>query len=59
MPLLDHLIELRGRLIYCLAGFLLAFFACFYVSEEIFGFLVGPLADAMSDREGGRYQHHL
>ena len=54
MPLLDHLIELRSRLIYCLAGFLVAFFACFYVAEEIFGFLVAPLADALSDREGGR-----
>jgi sec-independent protein translocase protein TatC len=54
MPLLDHLIELRTRLIYCLVGFLLAFFACFYVAEEIFGFLVGPLADALKDREGGR-----
>ena len=54
MPLLDHLIELRTRLIYCLVGFLLAFFACFYVAEDIFGFLVGPLADALKDREGGR-----
>ena len=54
MPLLDHLIELRTRLIYCLVGFLLAFFVCFYVAEEIFGFLVAPLADALSDREGGR-----
>ncbi len=54
MPLLDHLIELRTRLIYCLVGFLLAFFVCFYVAEEIFGFLVAPLADAMSDRESGR-----
>ena len=54
MPLLDHLIELRSRLMYCLVGFLVAFFACFYVAEPIFGFLVAPLADAMSDREGGR-----
>ncbi len=54
MPLLDHLIELRTRLIYCLIGFIIAFFVCFYVAEEIFGFLVGPLADALSDREGGR-----
>jgi len=54
MPLLDHLIELRTRLIYSLAGFLVAFLFCFYVAEEIFGFLVGPLADALSDREGGR-----
>ena len=54
MPLLDHLIELRTRLIYCLGGFLVAFFVCFYVAEEIFSFLVGPLADALNDREGGR-----
>ncbi len=47
MPLLDHLIELRTRLIYCLAGFVVAFFICFYLAEDIFGFLVRPLSDAL------------
>jgi len=54
MPLLDHLIELRTRLIYCAIGFLVTFFACFFVAEEIFGFLVRPLAAALDEREGSR-----
>ncbi|MFI4987719.1 MAG: twin-arginine translocase subunit TatC, partial [Alphaproteobacteria bacterium] len=44
MPLLDHLVELRRRLIYSFTGFVLAFFVCFYFSGEIFDFLVQPLA---------------
>ena len=36
MPLLDHLIELRRRLIYSFTGFILAFLVCFYFSGEIF-----------------------
>lgn len=54
MPLLEHLVELRTRLIYCSIGFVVAFVACFYVAEPIFGFLVAPLADAMAEREGAR-----
>jgi len=49
MPLLDHLIELRQRLMYSAAGLIVAFFACFYVSLEIFYFLVQPLADVWKD----------
>ncbi len=44
MPLLEHLIELRRRLIYSFTGFILAFLVCFYFSGEIFDFLVQPLA---------------
>ena len=54
MPLLDHLIELRKRLIFCAVGFIVAFFACFFVAEEIFEFLVRPLAAALDEKEGGR-----
>lgn len=54
MPLLGHLIELRSRLIWCMGGFLVAFFACFFVAEDIFGFLVEPLGDAMESRQGAR-----
>lgn len=54
MPLLGHLVELRKRLIWCMAGFLIAFFACFFVAEDIFGFLVEPLGDAMESRDGAR-----
>ena len=45
-PLLDHLIELRRRLIYCILALIVTFFACFYFSEPIFGFLLQPLKAA-------------
>jgi sec-independent protein translocase protein TatC len=46
MPLLDHLIELRKRLIYALLGFFLVFFVTFYFAKPIFSFLIQPaLAD--------------
>ena len=45
-PLLDHLIELRRRLLYCIAAIVVAFGVCFYFSEAIFGFLVQPLLAA-------------
>lgn len=54
MPLLDHLIELRMRLIYSVAAFIVLFFACFYVAEHIFAFLVQPLADALAGRANAR-----
>ena len=54
MPLLDHLVELRKRLIYCFLGFIVLFFACFFVAENIFAFLVQPLADALESKENGR-----
>ena len=46
MPLLDHLIELRKRLIYALLGFFLVFFVTFYFAKPIFSFLIQP---AMND----------
>ena len=42
MPLLDHLIELRRRLIYALLSFLLVFFITFYFAKPIFSFLIQP-----------------
>jgi sec-independent protein translocase protein TatC len=42
MPLLDHLIELRKRLIYALLGFFLVFFITFYFAKPIFSFLIQP-----------------
>jgi sec-independent protein translocase protein TatC len=41
-PLLDHLVELRSRLIKCVIGFAIAFIASFYFSTEIFSFLTKP-----------------
>jgi sec-independent protein translocase protein TatC len=44
-PLLSHLIELRRRLLYSAVGFIVLFFACYAVAEDIFGFLVIPLLE--------------
>jgi sec-independent protein translocase protein TatC len=45
-PLFDHLVELRRRLLWCLATLILAFFICFHFSHEIFAVLVQPLRRA-------------
>jgi sec-independent protein translocase protein TatC len=42
MPLLDHLIELRKRLIYALISFFFVFFITFYFAKPIFSFLIQP-----------------
>ncbi len=41
-PLIDHLVELRQRLIYSVAGFLIAFLLAFYFSSELLHFLIRP-----------------
>lgn len=45
-PLLDHIIELRRRLIYCIIALIVTFLGCFYFSEDIFAFLLQPLKAA-------------
>jgi sec-independent protein translocase protein TatC len=45
-PLLEHLIELRRRLLWCLVTLVLAFFICFKFAREIFAILVQPLLRA-------------
>ena len=45
-PLFDHLVELRKRLLICVAVLLVAFFVCYYFARPIFGFLVQPLKQA-------------
>ena len=46
MPLLDHLVELRNRLLWCVAAMAVAFGVCLYFAKPIFGFLVQPLLAA-------------
>lgn len=55
MPLLDHLVELRRRLLYSVAGLLLAFMICFYFAQDIFNFLAQPLADILLQETGRRF----
>jgi sec-independent protein translocase protein TatC len=49
-PLIHHLIELRQRLIYAIIGFFSAFAICYFYSEEIFQFLVQPLATLLQEK---------
>ena len=45
-PLIDHLIELRRRLLWSVAALGAAFVGCLYVARPIFAFLVQPLLKA-------------
>jgi sec-independent protein translocase protein TatC len=51
-PLMDHLIELRRRLIWSFIALLAAFAVCFYFAEEIFTFLAQPLIQGFGEGEG-------
>lgn len=48
-PLMDHLIELRSRLIKSLLGLLVAFIVCFYFATTIFNILIWPYEWAVGD----------
>ena len=54
MPLLDHLIELRSRLMWSLASILLLFIVIFPFSENVYQVLVQPLADIFEELGGQR-----
>ena len=41
-PLIEHLIELRRRLIWSLGGFFVAFLVCFFFAKRLFNLLVVP-----------------
>jgi sec-independent protein translocase protein TatC len=50
MPLLDHLAELRRRLLWSGVTFIIAFGVCYYFSAKIYDFLAAPLAHALEAR---------
>lgn len=54
MPLLDHLVELRQRLVYSLITIVVLFLICYYFSADIYAFLVRPLADITAEMGGER-----
>ena len=54
-PLLEHLIELRKRLVYSLLAFAGAFAICFAFAKPIYAFLTEPLAHALA----GQPNDHL
>ena len=51
-PLLDHLIELRGRLIKAIFAILIAFLLCYWQSANIFDFLIQPLLKVLPAGRG-------
>jgi sec-independent protein translocase protein TatC len=51
-PLMDHLIELRGRLIRAILALLAAFAVCLYFAGDILGFLIRPLTEAFPPGQG-------
>lgn len=54
MPLLDHLIELRNRLMYAAAAILVGFLVCYAFAADIYAFLVQPLAKIYEGETGRR-----
>jgi len=51
-PLLDHLVELRTRLVRSVLALMVGFAICLYFADPILGFLVQPLKSAFPDGEG-------
>ncbi|MFK7743497.1 MAG: twin-arginine translocase subunit TatC [Roseobacter sp.] len=49
-PLIEHLTELRTRLIRSVIAFLIGMIICFTVATPIFNFLTDPLCKVLSDR---------
>jgi sec-independent protein translocase protein TatC len=48
-PLVEHLIELRNRIIWAVGAFLVGMILCFVVAEPILDFMLGPIERAMRD----------
>jgi len=53
MPLMEHLKELRTRLLWSVGAFAIAFAVCYYFSAQVYGFLAQPLADILHEQGGG------
>ena len=51
-PLLDHLMELRTRLVRCVAALGVACGVCLYFADDILGFLIQPLKASFPDGKG-------
>jgi len=51
-PLLEHLVELRTRLVWSIIGVVVGFIACFFFQDQIFLLLTNPFIEAM--REVGK-----
>ncbi|SFQ94887.1 twin-arginine translocase subunit TatC [Poseidonocella sedimentorum] len=49
-PLIEHLAELRTRLIHCVVAFIIGMVLCFTISQPIFNFLTAPLCQVLAER---------
>ncbi len=49
-PLIEHLAELRTRLIHCVVAFLIGMVICFTVATPLFNFLTQPLCEVLTER---------
>ena len=54
MPLIEHLIELRNRLMWASGSIIVAFLICYHFSEYIYRFLAQPLANIYAGQTGRR-----
>lgn len=49
-PLIEHLKELRNRILYAIAAYVVAFFVCYIFWQYIFAFLSKPMCNALAAR---------
>ena len=52
MSLMEHLLELRQRLLISVVTFVVTFMVCYYFSNQIYGFLARPLAEILMEQGG-------
>lgn len=53
-PIIEHLVEFRRRMGYCIFGFFTATCFSYYFAADIYAFLVRPLAEAVPDPQHRR-----
>ncbi|MEK6746920.1 MAG: twin-arginine translocase subunit TatC [Pseudomonadota bacterium] len=53
-PIIEHVRELKKRLVYCLLAFFVTTGISYYLAEDIYAFLVQPLADVFPDLSNRR-----